>query len=245
MKFVALVLSTASLLLFAAPNAAAQAAPPAEGPPPPTSAGAPVEAAAPTTPPNPAPVASQPAADPSTPASPPARPTAPNPQYPPYGYGYPYPYGPGWGAPSQLPEELPYTSGGPIPKGYKLEERYSYGLLIAGPTLFALGYALSAFTAAEKLSDSPPSINGGLIDRTPWGTLYIPIAGPFAFSGYAPQGSAFIYVFEGIAQVTGVGLLLGGILRPKEMLVKDKDAEAAFQPTLRVGPRSMQLEMHF
>lgn len=241
MKRFALAGFTASILLFATPRAIAQAPPaPPEGPPPPPAPDA-SAAAAPAIPPQ---AAQPPVADPSKPLPPQMHPTAQYPQYqfhPPYGYSYPFGAA-AWGPSGSLPNELAY-SGGPIPHGYKLEERYNVPLLIAGPTLFALAYAASAIAAADK-ADEPPSIDGFTTEVAPWHTLYIPVVGPFAFSAYAPQGSAFIYVFEGLAQVTGVALFVGGILNPKTVLARKK-ANEAFQPTLHVGLRSMQLEMQF
>ena len=168
-------------------------------------------------------------------------PAPPNaaPTYPQAPYGYPY-GGNYWGMPPEPPKELAYN-GGAIPNGYTLEERYNLGLLIAGPTLFVLGYAVAAFTANEK----PGGLDfNGNPSRAPWDALYIPITGPFAFSGYAPGGSAFIYVFEGLAQVVGVGLTLGGILAPKNILVRQFGREA-FVPTLHVGAGNVQVKMKF
>lgn len=145
--------------------------------------------------------------------------------------------------PSQPPQELGYTAGQPIPHGYKLEERYNLGLLIAGPTLFGLAYIITVASAVD-LSDPPP-FEGGSIERPrPWDALYIPIAGPLAFANYAPGSTGFIYATEGVAQAIGVGLFLLGILRPKDVLVR-KDPTEALHPRLHFGAGQMKLEMRF
>lgn len=232
MKCLAFGLSSAAIVLFAASEGVAQehATPPAN----------PAE----TTATNPAPNASASAPNPLAPVAQPA-PIAPaTPNSPPAGYGYPpygYPYGGmPWGLPPEPPKEMVYK-GGPIPNGYKYEERYNMGLLIAGPTLFLLSYALAAFTAGERPGGTSAI---STFATAPWNALYVPLAGPFAFSGYAPTGSAFIYIFDGLGQAVGVGLFLRGILAPKDLLVRQFRIQA-FRPILHVGPRSMQLQMQF
>lgn len=231
MKRLGLGLSPAVIVFLAVSQSAAQnAAPPpapAETTPPIPSAEAPVP---PTiTPPN----LSSP-----NPAPPIIAPTAAPPQYQyPYpSYGYTNPYG-GWGQP---PKELAYKGGG-IPYGYKLEERYNLGLLIAGPTLFGLSYALTAYSANEK-----PGVGktNGFVRGSQWDALYVPVAGPFVFANYAPGGAGFIYIFEGLGQVTGIGLFLLGILGPKDILVR-QDTNEAFRPSLQIGPGRVDVEMRF
>ncbi len=236
MKYFGLGLSSAVIVFLAVSESTAQNAVPspvpAETTPPPQTASTEVPPAPTITPPNPA----APYPGPTAVSVP--NPIAPQPQYqypyPPYGYANPYG---GWGLPAK---ELAYR-GGAIPYGYKLEERYNLGLLVAGPTLFGLAYLLTAYSANEK-----PGIGsgGGFTDHSPWDTLYIPVTGPFAFARYAPGGSGFIYVFEGLGQVTGIGLFLLGILRPKVMLIR-QDTNEAFRPKLHIGPGQMQLEMRF
>jgi hypothetical protein len=251
MKCGALGLSAAIIVFLGSGVVAAQnAAPspnPAETTPPQTTStetsGTPVVATPNPGTPNPGtpnPGAPNPGAQASLPISTP-NPTATPPQYPYPPYGYPNPYaGYGFGPPRELPAEFPYN-GGSIPYRYKVEERYNLGLLIAGPTLFGLAYVLSAYSANERpgIGLGNTSVNG-----SQWDALYIPIAGPFVFSHYAPGNSGFIYVFEGLGQATGVGLFLLGILRPKDVLVR-KTVNEAFRPTLHVGPASVQLEMQF
>lgn len=152
----------------------------------------------------------------------------------PYGpYGFPPPLGAdGW----IIKKETPYR-GGPIPYGYKVETRYNLGLLIAGPTLFGLSYLVAVYFAS-----SAEGVNGYNLSTRE--VNYIPITGPFAFAGYSSSDTTFLYVFDGLAQLTGVGLFLGGLLFPKEMLVP-KGVNEAYRPSLRVGPGQVQLQMKF
>lgn len=188
-------------------------------------------------------VAPSPAPSPATPApNSAAQPGAPVPQYPypPTGYEAPFPnyaWGQGAGLP---PKEIPYT-GGPIPFGYSYQEKYNLGLLVSGPILFALGYAIAISSASS--ADSPPSI-GGFSKPPPYKALYIPVTGPFAFAGYVRDETKLIYGLLGIGQTLGVGLFLGGILRPKEVLVR-RSFDEAFRPQLQIGPGHVQLNMRF
>ena len=136
---------------------------------------------------------------------------------------------------------MPYK-GGPIPHGYKYEEKHNLGLLIAGPLLFAIAYSITAYSAQER--PSAGSSTNGFNTRYPWDALYVPLTGPFFFAANAPEGSGFLYVFEGLTQVTGVCLFLGGITRTSEVLVR-KEPDEAYQPRLHVGMRQLSLEMHF
>lgn len=246
MKCGALGFSAAIIVLLGSWNVAAQNAAPSPNPPettPPQTTSTDTSGAPAVATPNPAtpnPATPNPVAPTPLPIATP-NPTAPPPQYyyPPYGYPNPY-AGYGLGPPRELPAEFPYK-GGPIPYRYKIEERYNLGLLIAGPALFGLAYVLTAYSANER-----PGIGFGntFVNGSQWDALYIPIAGPFVFANYAPSGSAFIYVFEGLGQVTGIGIFLLGILRPKDVLVR-KTVNEAFRPTLHVGPARVQLEMQF
>lgn len=228
MKNFALGSSTVLFLLLTTSLGVAQNAPlvatnPAEGQPAPTSS-TPPNSNAPSPGPAPAPAFNAPA----------------NPAPTPWQYPYPYPaYGyPAW-APPEPPKEMPYT-GGPIPYGYKLEEKRSLGLMVAGATLFGLSYALSAYSANIR----PGVGSGSGFEMAPWDALYIPVTGPFAFSAYAPGGTAFIFILEGVAQVAGLGMFFGGLLLPKSVLVRN-ELPTAYRPTLHIGPGQVRLEMHF
>lgn len=154
------------------------------------------------------------------------------------------PYGGyGWPGAQELPKEMPYKGGG-IPYGYQLQEKYNLGLIVAGAVLFALSYGITAYSANERPGTGSGIGGNPAAEYAPWDTLYVPITGPFAFSAYAPGESAFIYIFEGLAQATSVGLFLGGILRPKDMLIRN-DVARAFTPTFHVSPLSMQVVMPF
>lgn len=160
----------------------------------------------------------------------PAGSSVPNPYGP---YGFPPPLGAdGW----IVKKEILYR-GGPIPYGYKLETRYNLGLLIAGPTLFGLSYLVAVYFAS-----SAEGINGYNLSTRE--VNYIPVTGPFAFAAYSNSDTTFLYVFDGLAQLTGVGLFLGGLLAPKDMLVP-KGVNEAYRPSLRVGPGQVQLQMKF
>ncbi len=231
--------SLISLVLFSASAGFAQ------NPSPPSSTTAETPTATPpTTPTSPAanPTPPNPASPTATPASPSApgltsegwtKPKDSSASTPTGPYGFSPPMGPdGW----IVKKEIVYR-GGPIPYGYKLDTKYNLGLLIAGPTLFGLSYLVATY-----LASSAEAVNGYNLSTRD--VMYIPVTGPFAFAAYSTSDSTFLYVFDGLAQVTGVGLFLGGLLFPKDVLVP-KDVNEAYRPSLRVGPGQVQLQMRF
>jgi len=231
MKSLALGLSWVLVVLFSTSMAEAQD--------PPKNPAAPEQApasSAPSAPANP-----YVAPSPAGPTLGPQPPTGSNPQYPyppsnydPSGLNY------GWGGMASSPKEMPYM-GGPIPYGYVYKEKYNLGLLVSGPILFGLGYTIAAVSAQSSDGEIFP---GSAQKPRPWKALYIPITGPFAFANYANDGTGFIYVFLGLGQITGLALTLGGILRPKDVLVR-RDLDTAFVPQVDIGPGNIQLRMRF
>lgn len=230
--------SVVSLVLLSATSGSAQTpsaptnsttaapVPAAPSTPAPTTVGAPAEG---SSAPNQIPASPGPTPPPEASAQP-AGSSVPNPYGP---YGFPPPLGAdGW----IIKKEILYR-GGPIPNGYKLETRYNLGLLIAGPTLFGLSYLVAIY-----FTSNAEGVNGYNFSTRE--VNYVPITGPFAFAAYSDSDTTFLYVFDGLAQLTGVGLFLGGLLAPKDMLVP-KGVNEAYRPSLRVGPGQVQLQMKF
>lgn len=130
-----------------------------------------------------------------------------------------------------VPSELPYVEGGPVPRGYALEEYHSRGLIISGAVTLGTLYALSLSAAA-----------GGNFNRAN-GWLAVPIVGPFGWlaARKAPvcqyydvtdtcrsdeDSKRAIVTVDGLGQVAGAALLIAGlsITRKHLVLVNPQDA---------------------
>jgi hypothetical protein len=223
-------------LLTAATPAAAQSAfpdlppeepeapPPPSPPPPPPPAPTPPPPAAATAPPYyyyppaaPAPSAVAPAAPPatgSTPAAPPAT----------------------------GPAVLPYRDGTPVPPGYRLERSRLNGLAVAGGLVLGAGWAVGLGIAAAHGFDHA---NGWLV---------VPVLGPWVSLGrrQAPCNIENVEVrddvqrcvkdamneatliaaiaVDGLFQVIGGGLLLGGVFSTRQELVRKDVARVRLTP---------------
>lgn len=251
----ALAGSTALALLVASSTAMAQQ--PAGSPPAATSPGAPATPPAAATGPagtSAAPSAAPPSAPPpSAPPPPPsstqawgspagAPPPAPGGYAAPAGYGrgpasgydlssrYPD-YPPGY-APRRIPSD-----GGAPPPGYQLDSEPRSGLWITGAAL-AGGVYLATFLVAGT------AVSEGEEDLAP---LFIPVVGPWVAVRTSDDGDDELrvpLVMSGIAQLAGVGLLIGGLAAQREVFVRS-DAVRAEAPkptaTFAVGPGNVSM----
>ncbi|EYF08572.1 hypothetical protein [Chondromyces apiculatus] len=159
---------------------------------------------------------------------------APPPGYgaPPPGYGTPPPgyygqqpppayYGqPGAGKAAEGPKSIDYEEGMAIPEGYTLQTRMRRGLVIGGAVTFGTMYMISALIAS--VGDS-----AGTDELLP---LYAPLAGPFISLGMIHSsasrndrlgGVSFLMVMDGLAQIGGMAMLIGGIAAPKTVLMRN------------------------
>lgn len=203
---------TALALTLIAPNASAQTPPPAG-----TSVSVQVQLPAAAPPP-----AGYYAPPPAGYAPPPAG------YAPPPGYLYPSPGG--YVMPAAMGERiLPYKEGYLVPEGYHRESRVRTGLVIGGAVTFGVMYsfaALSAVTSGEKV-------------------MAIPLLGPFLELGRlnlsGPADNSFapvvvtLLVIDGLGQVAGAAMLIGGLAGKKEVLVRNDVART----TVRVLPLTM------
>jgi hypothetical protein len=125
------------------------------------------------------------------------------------------------------PATLGYTAprrvrygGGPIPEYAHIETEPRKGLVISGAAVLGASYAITVLVAIGYCGPGSECVNGA---------LYIPVIGPFIVAAQAPStGGATLAAFDGIVQVTGLGLLIAGFVAPEKFVVwQDADAHAS------------------
>jgi hypothetical protein len=100
---------------------------------------------------------------------------------------------------------------------------------VAGGVTFGSLWLLSALVGAA-LTDIWNDDNDVTNDDVAW-PLFIPAAGPFIGIGtMEPQSMAtFMLVLDGVAQIGGVAMFIGGLVATKDVLVADEYAGAELQ----------------
>lgn len=122
------------------------------------------------------------------------------------------------------PYTMEYVEGAQIPDGYTKVERVRKGLVIGGAVTLGVGWLIASTAAA--------SIDEDIEDET--APLFIPVVGPFIAMGTLEAegaGRAALFV-NGMAQVAGAAMLIGGIAATKTVLVRTKTAEINVRPGL-------------
>jgi hypothetical protein len=94
---------------------------------------------------------------------------------------------------------------------YRPRPRISRGLLVGGAITLGASYLLSATIGLVVIGESEDECID-CQDVGPW--LFVPVVGPFIGAGQAVEGGGLITLL-GVAQVVGLGLLVGGIVRFK------------------------------
>lgn len=140
------------------------------------------------------------------PAPPPAypQPAYPPPTYPPAPVYVPVP---------SLPVHLQPPPQQPTPPvRYKYEYRTFWELSAGGAAVLGALHFINIYAAAVGSSAS-----------TPLWPLYIPVAGPFIEAGYVDSSNLkALMVFDGIAQAACLGVVVGGLLARKRVLVYER-----------------------
>jgi hypothetical protein len=112
-----------------------------------------------------------------------------------------------------------YEEGQAVPEGYRVEERARRGLVIGGAVTFGVTYILSAMVGL--MAESVDRASGGSGES--FLPLYIPLAGPFITVGTADAkgGGVFVLMVDGLAQVAGAAMFIGGLAAPEKKLVRN------------------------
>ncbi|WP_437819052.1 hypothetical protein [Sorangium sp. So ce1078] len=120
-----------------------------------------------------------------------------------------------------------YEEGQAVPEGYRVEERARRGLVIGGAVTFGVTYILSAMVGL--VAESADRAVGGTGES--YIPLYIPLAGPFITIGTADAkgGGVFVLMVDGLAQVAGAAMFIGGLAAPQQKLVRN-DVSLSVKP---------------
>jgi hypothetical protein len=176
------------------------------------------------------------------PAAPNAMPPVPSPTQvaqptpPPQGAGgYPPPiYPPGM---MLSPSRLPFIEAEPVPAGYEVQTRPRMGMAKAGIATFVPLFGLTALFGGVFLG----SESG---EAKQYGPLIIPVLGPFITIGTsdAEEFGAGFLVVDGLGQLAGAALFIGGLLSEEKYLVR---SGKSVRPEVSIGPGSMALRWQF
>jgi hypothetical protein len=146
-------------------------------------------------------------------------------QQPPPGYAPPppgtyYAPAPGYGAAPLGPKVIDYEEGDTIPPGYRRGTRVRKGLVIGGSVMLGVGYLITIMAAGiGQLVDDV-----GTSGSKDFGPLLVPVAGPFIGMGttHPSTGGVFGLAFLGVVQTAGLGMLIGGIAAPQQVLLRNE-----------------------
>jgi len=131
------------------------------------------------------------------------------------------------------------SDGGPPPPGYELGGEARTGLWVSGAAILGGAYLASFLAAGTAVSE-------GERDIAP---LFIPVAGPWITVRTADEGDELRapLVLSGLVQLTGLGLLIGGLAAQREVFVRSDRAAAprATLPQVAVGPGNVSMHGAF
>lgn len=151
-------------------------------------------------------------------------------------------------------DRLPYRDGKPVPPGYSVDIVPRRGMIAGGAALAGGLHMISMISAIALDAEADQVITdeqGG--QRTDpefsgrYTPLFIPLVGPFIAvktSDANGTGSA-ILIMNGVAQVTGLSLVLSGLIATKKELVRDDAVSFTVAPLAAEGGGGVSLEGSF
>ncbi len=148
---------------------------------------------------------------------------------------------------------LPYREGSPVPKGYTVESVPRGGMIIGGGVMAGSLHLISMIAAIALDAESNQVIHdaqGGT--RTDpefdnrYTPLFAPLVGPFITvkTADASGTGAALLIMNGVAQVTGLSLVIAGIVAQKQVLTRDAPSWA-LTPLVTEGGGGMALGRTF
>jgi hypothetical protein len=124
-----------------------------------------------------------------------------------------------------------WQPGDPIPTGYHPVQRARTGAIVGGAVTLGVLYFMTVFVAAVWTD-----VANANHESNPVAGLFIPVVGPFVTLTQSSSATADILLaFDGLGQTAGAVLLVWGVTSPRNVLLRDGDA----QP--RLVPRPMLL----
>lgn len=110
------------------------------------------------------------------------------------------------------PYERPYLEGEELPEGAVITERSNRKMWGSGIGVLSASWLTVASTTAALCKAS---------GCMPWvvPVSFIPVVGPLAAAAVAETGPMTFYLIAAATQLTGVGLIVGGILAKKQFVV--------------------------
>jgi len=133
----------------------------------------------------------------------------------------------------QLPDKVRYSVGSPIPPGYERRQLVRKAAVVTGISVAGGAYLTSTLVATAGQEYYP---------------LLIPVVGPFAtiftLGDYATPPGVWFLTVDGLAQGTGVVLLIWGLTDKQEFLVKKPYGFASLQIAPSFGPEHAGVVVH-
>lgn len=127
-----------------------------------------------------------------------------------------------------------WSPGDPVPLGFHADTHPRWVLVATGATIFGLMYTFAALVGANSQDK----------------TYFVPVVGPFIAAANT-RGSDFSSVVVladallGLAEVTGVVLLVAGLVAQKTDMVKDRVSLRLAPATMGVAGHGLALTGHF
>jgi hypothetical protein len=113
----------------------------------------------------------------------------------------------------------------PVPPGYHPETRVRKGSVIAGLITFGIPYIYSSLIASIGEDANETSVR----------PLWVPVLGPFLEIGYSHSVTLdYALVLDGLTQGLGAGLVIYGIMSPRNVLIRNDLAMVQVTP-MRLG----------
>jgi hypothetical protein len=148
---------------------------------------------------------------------------------------------------------LPYREGRPTPPGYAVDTVPRAGLIVGGATMAGVLHVVSMISAValdaeadETLVDEQGGVRSDPEFDNRYTPLFIPLVGPFITvkTAEAHGTGMALLVMNGVAQVTGLSLVISGLAAPKKVLVREEPS-FAIAPLVTEGGGGVALEGKF
>lgn len=138
------------------------------------------------------------------------------------------------------PARIDYEDGDIVLPGYELKKRPDRALLAGGLITLLIPYSISFLVGGVA------AIDGGGSDLDEYGTLLIPVFGPFIALGswdYVTEEGRFVSLANGFTQLAGAAMITSSLLMPEKYL--ERMAALPGKPEVFVGAGNATLRFRF